>query len=750
MQNLALDSGLKCVKFEIFGAVQGVGFRPFVYKICKNLALNGEVYNDSEGVKITLLGTQSQIEEFRHRLFSELPLLARIDRFTQKDVDFIKFEDFTIIQSKHTSKFAPILPDFAICDECKSEFYDKNNQRYHYAFINCTNCGPRLSIIKELPYDRTNTTMNEFEMCEFCHEQYINPLDRRYHAEPVSCPDCGPKLYLKDMDGKIIASGNESVSTLAEFIKEGKIVAVKGMGGFHIMCDAQNERVINELRDKKKRATKPFAIMCKDEAMAQNIAYINDDEKALLNSNVKPIVILKKRENSKIPQNLAPNLNKIGIFLPNTGLHLLIFEHLDSPIIATSANLSGEPIIYDDQNLRKTLRNVVQFYLDNNREIVTPNDDSIAFVLHQKNFYLRTSRGQNPAIFLSNFNTKGTFLALGAELKNQFAIYKDGQIFISPYIGDLKNVATFERFRGLLDIFIRTYDLKFDAIIGDLHPDFIHTSYFIKQGFGAVRLQHHYAHLLCAMQENSLLNSDKKYLGFCFDGTGHGTDGMIWGGEVMIFDEFDFDRIFHFDDFKLISGENSIKNIYKLAISAIYKYNIAEQAKDFLYKFDKLELKNLKKLCHSEKIISTTSLGRIFDLFAAVICKIDNVSFDGEAGMRLEALYIDGCDKFYEFEICDGKISFKNALLGALQDKPEIAATKFINGVCEIMVKIAQNSALDVVLSGGVFQNSTLLDRLINKFVEFNIKFYVNSKNPTNDSGIALGQLVYYLSKKMV
>ena len=1482
---------MKAAKFEVFGAVQGVGFRPFVYKLAVDLRLKGEVYNDGEGVKIIVCADLSELQKgsidknfaplnfdqpnfnenqaqkvslsaarslnstesdsneaassslnftgsnlnpnsifpqsapnlpndsvgslrdltndlanlpdltslshdltddlqaavsvkflpnlselnlnrqgsillalseqnlrsqdlqgskrnlqsaeqdpreeeilkiFEQRLRSEAPPLCRIDRIIRTDLntqDFAQnFTDFKITQSKEGRKFNPILPDFAICDQCKKEFYDPQNPRFRYPFINCTDCGPRLSIIAALPYDRVNTTMRAFEMCEFCRGEYTDPLTRRYHAEPISCPHCGPQLFLCGAGGEILSSGEEAIARTAELLRRGQIGAIKGMGGFHIVCDATNERAVRILRTLKKRPSKPFAIMCRDAAQAWRAASLSAEEEALIDCNVKPIVILKKREfvwrteagfaadfgtqnlkargenfisprfageqeesaqgqgaalqnlrnfaaqkfstqgaencakqgrlqsaqilsktarrnftydklaaddsqcaaneleraydgsdlqcaakNLSLPQaegeaqatinelksqfaangrelryvspdswhadeqnlqlstkisdlrpaasepvsrssantsslqyaadrtnsrrgaceqdlqnaadkaalqcvanepdsrlatdesisqnlaniqslrhakdrvdlqratcepspqqtinlqgscsaqacvadardtyfdnvgdfvrlpasfsaifrasmifiapSVAPNLNKIGIFLANTGVHLLLFEYFDRPIVATSANISGEPIIFSSEELRAKLGGVISFYLDNDREILTPSDDSIAFLppfearalapdsktaynsskiseslptcaktensvknstlaqnsatnsvsiqtlttsqnfkenfadrrnfensqrpsdtdtscdvadftsknsrdsansVPQKNqddansaakanalnraLFLRTSRGMNPKIFPSKFRAKGTFLALGAELKNEFAIYKDGQIFISPYIGDLKNVAANERFFALLDMFVRAYELKFDAVIADLHPQFSHTRFFERRGYPMIRYQHHFAHLVSNLAQNELLGSGKKYLGFCFDGTGYGTDGKIWGGEVMVFDPHGYRRVAKFDEIALIGGENAIKNIYKLALALIFKFNAKDAAREFLAKFNASEVANLEKI--APRAVRSSSLGRLFDAFAAVICDLRAVSFDGEAGMRLENLYIDGCEQSFRFAlkrangvevlsekspvggvaspsekfvtaknpirsaerndsggVCAGNstdgaasvaenfsgaidcnsypanfasgerfaaasvcgsasdaensvsnsevgnvwqnfayapnlastwglnstneinynlsmsaansvansisnaeansalnfttnstsggvpwglggecyvIDYEEAFLQALSDEPRLAATKFINAIANFITDFAEGAGLEVALSGGVFQNATLLNLTCTKLRERGIKFHLNRAIPCNDSGIAYGQLAAYLSE---
>ncbi len=1341
-----------------------------------------ESLQDLQNIKYNLQGAKGNLQGFKHdsqsaeqdlreeeilkifeqRLRSEAPPLCRIDKIIRTDLNtqyFTQnFTDFKITQSKEGRKFNPILPDFAICDQCKKEFYDPQNPRFHYPFINCTDCGPRLSIIAALPYDRANTTMRAFEMCEFCRGEYTDPLTRRYHAEPISCPHCGPQLFLCGAGGEILSSGEEAIARTAELLRRGQIGAIKGMGGFHIVCDATNERAVRMLRTLKKRPSKPFAIMCRDAAQAWRAASLSAEEEALIDCNIKPIVILKKREfvwrtltgfaadfgtqnlkaqgknpisprfageqeeaaqgrgsalqnlrnsaalnfstqgaenytkqgelqsaqifsktahrnfacdtlaaneleraydrsdlqraaknlsspqaegglelrhttnnlnlqsavdsqdlrcvanepdsrfatDESISQNsaniqglrytanriglqraasesglrqkidsqgscsvqtcttdvrsayfdnvgdfvrlpasfsaifktgaifiapsVAPNLNKIGIFLANTGVHLLLFEYFDRPIVATSANISGEPIIFSSEELRAKLGGVISFYLDNDREILTPSDDSIAFLqefkkeaasakandrthdiytletrAHSENMaqnfeaphamslpsidtksdlnviikrqpnentsnsksddlkranskqgskrdpseglqssqvavcelknsqnlsekakneqesaalgsicdeaaadestdaainscdalsddgrnaaasnderdgaslnfkngaasidtkrcdtenaenlekakgrqgaatlsdkfgaapsnlksdvaapsetkhniaaldserfvtsnskrdatpgsqdttlnfkngvaalnfksandqasgilnralFLRTSRGMNPKIFPSKFQLKGTFLALGAELKNQFAIYKDGQIFISPYIGDLKNVATNERFFALLDMFVRAYELKFDAVIADLHPQFLHTHFFEQRGYPVIRYQHHFAHLVSNLAQNELLGSGKKYLGFCFDGTGYGTDGTIWGGEVMVFDPHGYRRVAKFDEIALIGGENAIKNIYKLALALVFKFNAKDAAREFLAKFSASEVANLEKI--APRAVRSSSLGRLFDAFAAVICDLRTVSFDGEAGMRLESLYIDGCEQSYKFtlrkegenfiqnaphfasqqrsaddlaragqgglnaqnhsgakdscalqgdfkelagdaasksklgsaaqniaESSDKKnessaansinqasalnlinleskdassadqtpqnrayalslegecyvIDYEEAFLQALSDEPRLAATKFINAIANFIAEFAEGFGLEVALSGGVFQNATLLNLTCAKLRERGIKFHLNRDIPCNDSGIAYGQLAAYLSE---
>lgn len=723
---------IKSYKISIYGLVQGVGFRPFVYKIATDLNIKGEVFNDSEGVKIFLNCTPKELENFKNKLINKLPPLARIDKLYVEFYDKF-YENFTISKSKDCEKIAPILPDFAICEECKKELKDPKNPRFNYPFINCTNCGPRFSIIKKLPYDRQNTTMQKFKMCEFCQKEYENPLNRRYHAEPTSCKKCGISLFLKDKKGKIISQNIKAIDDVCELLKQGKIVAIKGLGGFHLVCDALNENSIKILRIKKNRPSKPFAVMCDDIKMVQKFAFINKEEKNLLTSQIKPIVLLKTKD--KFPKILSPNLDKVGIFLANTGLHIMIFERFKNPIIATSANISGEPILYECENLIEKQGEIFDFILDNDREIFSPSDDSVAQIINKKVSYLRTSRGINPRIIHTNFKQKGTFLALGAELKNQFAIYKNGDIFLSPYIGDLKNVETFNRFLKILDIFTQTYNFKFDLVLADLHPNFLHTKYFQKK-YKIEKIQHHKAHAMAGIFEAGFLKDE--VLAFCFDGTGYGEDGKIWGGEIFEIYKNIFNRIYHFDEFPLIGGENSIKNIKNLSLCIALKYQISNILQNFtqnlIYNFTKLE----------KKSILTSSIGRIIDAFAYNILKLNEVNFDGETGMKLENLYKKSMDFSYKFLIKGNIIDYKEAFIQSFDDDIKIAATGFLNAIANLVIEISKKHNKKIVLCGGVFQNKTLCEKILSSN-DADLNIFIPQTLPTNDSSIAVGQIIYYL-----
>ena len=758
--------------------------RPFIYNLALSLGLKGQVYNDGIGVQISLCGSAADCESFLSNLKKNPPPLARIDEIICESSSEI-FDDFRIISSQQAQKIAPILSDFAICADCEAEFRDPKNRRYHHAFINCTHCGPRFSIISSLPYDRKNTSMAEFKMCASCEREYNDPLNRRFHAQPTCCPNCGPKAFLKDLKGQILAHGESAFSTCAGLLEQGKIIAIKGLGGFHLCCDGSNAKAINELRKRKNRPAKPLAIMCENEQMASALADFTKGEKKLLNSQLRPIVLAKKSQvlKPKLSQAIAPNIDKIGVFLAPTSFNLLLFHYFKKPIIATSANLSGEPIITSSHELCAKLNLMADFVLDHNRQILNPSDDSVVFYSESLELaqYIRTSRGLRPSIVpfkipnnispnsripsenllnsrIPSENSKissensiipkytprtphKTILALGSELKNTFGIYYKGNIFLSPYIGDLKNIATKERFDALLATFKRTYELEFTEIIADLHPHFSHTKDF--EGSSLKRLAHHKAHIYSVMCENNLpLNAD--IIGFAFDGTGYGEDFKIWGGEVFgACESKGLKRLYHFDNFAMIGSQNAIKNIYFLAFALLRKYELS--APSFFGRFNQNQLKRLE-IGLKAASVQTSSLGRIFDAVASIVLGLDSVSYDAQAPMELEALYDPSLDICYEFSVSGEIISLEGVLKSILAESlPSVAATGFINGIAALIAKIAKKHEKSVVLGGGCFANKALLEQTITLLKAQNTPYYLPKNLPAGDESIALGQLYYAL-----
>ncbi|MCE7181089.1 carbamoyltransferase HypF [Campylobacter coli] len=721
-------------KLQISGLVQGVGFRPLVFELASELGLHGEVKNDGFGVEIILACTKEECENFIYKLKEKLSPLARIDSIDITEQTTTNYTHFSIGTSLQNAKTTPMLSDFALCKECKKEFFDEKNPRFLYPFITCTHCGPRFSIIKNLPYDRCNTTMEALKMCEFCKSEYEDPKNRRFHAQPISCPQCKIDVFLKNKKGEILAQDDEAFKTCAKLLKQGKILAIKGMGGFHLMCDAFNLEAIKELRLRKNRPKKPFALMCRDVSDAKELCFVDEEEEKLLGSILAPIVILKAKKAFSL---IAPDVDKLGIMLAYTPLHLLLFRYFDGVLVATSANLSGESIIKDEDNLLKKLGNVFDFYLDYAREIHNPSDDSIAQVINGKTMFLRTSRGLNPTYLEIKSDKKGVFLALGSELKNEFVIFYENKLLISPYIGDLKSIDVHERFFKLLEFFKQNYDLKFDAILCDKHPHFSYAKEFEER----IKISHHYAHFCAAYFEyEENFAKDEKALAFICDGTGYGEDGKIWGGEVFVGNLKEYERIAHFENFTLINSD--IKNIQNLALSLIFHYDLEDKAKDFLAKIPKIKLENLKKI-HTHSTLQTSSLGRIIDAFGSIVFNMEKISYEAQIGLMCEAFYDENLDFSYELFSKDGEINFKELIEGALKDEKTKAITGMFNALANFIIDFSKDYDLKVLLSGGVFQNKTLLEILKAK----NFDFFIPLKYPCNDSSIALGQMVHFLKK---
>ena len=733
--------------YRIEGIVQGVGFRPFVYTLALRFHLVGFVYNHSQGVTLEVEGTSDALEAFEKAFFETLPPLARIDRYMKNEVMCVNESSFVIKESNaYEVKSSPILPDMSLCSECLDDMNDPLNRRYHYFFTNCTNCGPRYSIIKTVPYDRPFTSMEPFPMCEECEKEYKNPLNRRYHAQPISCPQCGPTLTLRSMKGDILAHNHDAVKRLATLILEGHIVAMKGMGGFHLMCDATQDAVVQQLRAKKHRPSKPFAVMFKDIEAIRHECCLTAYEEEGITSLLRPIVLVKRRNaiTSCISPFIAPHIDRLGVFLPYTPLHVLLFEHLHHPIVATSANHAGEPIISDAVMLEKKLHDIVAYYLDYNREIVHSSDDSVMQLLGEKNLMMRVSRGLAPQSFRMNSSDTRTILAVGAHQKNAIAVYLNHQIIISPYIGDLDTLATHELFETMIASFQTFYDLTFDLIVGDKHPQYVSTQWAKKQGIPFVQVQHHYAHILSVMCEHQLKGD---VLGVAWDGTGYGDDGTIWGGEFLLCNENTYERVAFFEPFSLIGGDASIKDIKRILASLLWD-DMGDEADALLLSYFSASSLKMLKLAYTKKINSPqcSSVGRLFDA-VAVLCGLEgSVSYDGESGLLIEALYDATILEHYDVTIDNEMIHYKSMFKAMVHDKePRLIASKFINTLVHILLTLQKRYAtIPLVCSGGVFQNRTLMEKIIENITE---NFYFPQKIAINDGGICVGQLYKALQK---
>ena len=732
----------KRYRYKIEGIVQGVGFRPFIYQVAHKNSLFGYVLNNSLGVEIEVEGDIESLEEFEKALHVELPPLARVDFIQKKELNPKGYKSFDIEKSTlKDTKQTLISPDMSICDDCLRELKDRKNFRYNYFFINCTNCGPRYSIIKTVPYDRVNTSMKPFVMCQKCEEEYKNPLDRRYHAQPISCAECGPELFLKNIEGKLLAKNLDAIDELANLIKEGHIVAMKGMGGFHLICDATNSKAVKLLRQRKTRPTKPFAVMFETLEDIKKSTILKKEEEEAIKSQQRPIVLVKKRTGEgEVCEDIAPFIDRLGVFLPYTPLHVLLLQRVKHPIVATSANRSGEPIVTDSESLKESLGEIVEFYLDYDREIVNSSDDSVLQMIDNKVLMMRSSRGFTPTSFRYPSNQNRDVLAVGAQQKNAIALYINGQIIQSPYIGDLQSVKSCEFFEKTLDVFKRLYDFDPEVIVCDKHPNYFTTQWAKREQKELHQIQHHYAHILSCMFEHNL---EKRVLGVAWDGTGYGDDGTIWGGEFLVCDRKSYERVAYFEPFLLLGGDRSIKEIKRVALSMIFDISKEDlrEFERFETLFSKSELSLLKQM-HSKKLNSPkcSSVGRIFDAVAVFSGVCNEVSYDGESGLIIESLYDENIDESYEFYLDGGVIRYKHIFAQMLKDRdPKVIATKFINALVDIFFKVSQKYELDIALGGGVFQNRTILEKILKRSKERRV--YFPHKLPINDGGIAIGQL---------
>lgn len=756
MQLSAESISKKCIKIEVTGIVQGVGFRPFVYQLARKHSLVGYVLNNGEGVLIELEGLISDLELFLEALKSSPPPLSRIDSILKQEVSSKNSETFTIVKSNNTEVTTMVSADISMCEDCKREMRDPKNRRYRYPFINCTNCGPRYTIINALPYDRKNSSMDKFEMCDECRAEYEDPTNRRFHAQPISCYNCGPTLIRSELRGNFSDTSENLILFYAEAIKEGKSVAMKGLGGFHILCDATNEEALKELRFNKNRPTKPLAVMFKNITAIRKSCHLSKQEEALILSKERPIVLVNKKPNSIIADGIAPNIDVIGVFLPYTPLHELLLCKLNVPIVATSANQSDAPIIRDAKELCEKLPRVVQSALNHNREIVNACDDSVMMIVQKQNIMLRLSRGFAPKSFYSPIKSSKKILALGANQKSTITLAFDNNIVISPHIGELNSLEAFEYFLRTIETFKKLYNFEPDVIVCDKHPKYETTKWAKEYAsknlhVELVEVQHHYAHALACMAEHKL---EGEALAFCFDGTGYGDDGTLWGGEVLKVSAQNYSREYHLQTFPLIGGEKAVKEPRRIALALLFECftlkQILEMESELVDSFSKNELETYH-LMYQRAINSpkSSSIGRLFDGVYALCGNFTPLGYEGESGLILERQ----ANKFpselsYSYSLKKGSIMFKKMLLEIIDEEDKtLIASKFLNTLTNIIVQISKKQPkLPVILSGGVFQNKTLLLKVIESFQANSINYYIQNQTPVNDGGISLGQAYFALN----
>lgn len=776
------------LQLTIQGTVQGVGFRPFIYRLATELNLMGWVNNSVSGVLIEVEGFRDVLEQFQYRILKEKPLQSEIQSLDAVWLPIVGYSQFEIHVSEstnHTQKIALVLPDLSTCSDCLKDIFDPENRRYQYPFTNCTNCGPRYSIIRDLPYDRNHTTMATFKMCSDCQNEYNQPLNRRFHAQPNACPVCGPNLELWDKNGKIIASFNQALKQAADIISSGQILALKGLGGFHLIVDARNETAVQNLRQRKRRPAKPLAVMYPNLEQVKQDCLVSQLEEKLLSSAAAPIVLLGQIA-AIISPSVAPENPYLGVMLPYTPIHHLLLAQLNFPIVATSGNFASEPICIDEAEVVTRLNTIADFFLVHNRPIVRPIDDSIVRIISNQEMVLRRARGYAPLpislpnsigadrfpLYQTNFSLAQSsdlsienpikILALGGHLKSTIAIAFNQKAFLSQHIGDLENPLALSAFQEVINSLSNIYDFQPNIIVCDAHPDYYSTQFAEnlsqQNQYPIVRVQHHIAHVFAVMAEHNL---QPPLLGIAWDGTGYGLDGTIWGGEFFQVTETQIQRIAYCRRFPIPGGDKAVSEPRRIALGLLYELGLNLE---LMESFKPQELKVIQTMLNRQlNTPLTSSMGRLFDGVAGLLGICEKVSFEGEAAMALE-FAIDGLetDEYYPFawletplkrgENCRYTLNWELIIKGIIGDKINqkpinLIAAKFHNSLVEAVVEIGKKlGEKTITLSGGCFQNKYLIERTISRLCQEEFQVYWSQKNPPNDGGLALGQAAFLIN----
>jgi hydrogenase maturation protein HypF len=745
---------------HINGIVQGVGFRPFIYNLALTHKLTGWVRNSASGVDIEVTGTEDDLNVFLADIRQSAPPLAQIDAINTQEIELLEFHGFNIVPSENQpTDFIPVSPDMALCKDCQSELFDPADRRFRYPFINCTNCGPRFSIIKDIPYDRPKTTMSSFNMCPDCLAEYENPRDRRFHAQPVACPVCGPQVWLEIMPGERRYEKEEAIQGARQMLMEGKILAVKGLGGFHLVCDATNHAAVTALRTRKKRPAKPFALMAFNLETIRKYIHLTSAAESLLTSPQAPIVLMPSRPGTDITESVAPGNNKLGFMLPYTPLHQLLLEPapgFPNALVMTSGNLSEEPVIHQNQVAREKLAGIVDAFLMHDRPIQRRIDDSVFTVVDEKPYPIRRARGYAPNPIRLTNNTL-EILAAGPEMKNTFCLTRDQYAFISQYIGEMENWETYQDFQTAISDYERLFRIHPQAIGHDLHPDYMATKYAQERSsqeeIKAYPIQHHHAHLAASMVEHGI-DPENQIAGLIFDGTGYGADHTIWGGEVLIGNCMDYARVYHLKPVPLPGGDLAIHKPARMALSTLWAYQIPWDAHLAPVQYlSTLELNILAtQLKNQVNTPLTSSMGRFFDAVSALMSVRMEISYEAQAAIELEALADEDESGYYPWQLSGLVIDMGGVLKAILNDLvhevhlPVISA-RFHNTIAELSLGIAQIIRADygihqIALSGGVWQNLYLLNRTLSLLRQDGFQPMVHHILPANDECIALGQAI--------
>ncbi|MHC4640221.1 MAG: carbamoyltransferase HypF [Planctomycetota bacterium] len=756
---------IKRQRIFITGRVQGVGFRPSVYRLACRLGLSGVVYNDTKGVTVELQGQEEKIEEFLLRLQSEAdkPPLAEIKSCKTVDIDVIEAEDKFVIEASDSQGIAlsQVTADIATCQDCLLEMAKKEDFRYGYPFINCTNCGPRYSIVQTIPYDRPNTTMSEFVMCDGCASQYKDVTDRRFHAQPVACDTCGPKIWLTGSEGNTITTEtNKTITETASLLRAGKVVAIKGIGGFHLAVDALNNEAVKRLRERKKRDHKPFAMMANSIDTIKKHALVSESAEKLLKSLQSPIVLMPKKKNSAIASPVAEGVNTFGFMLCYAPLHHLLFAQNIEILVMTSGNISDEPLICRNEQAMERLSDVADAFLMHDREIYRQVDDSIVHFIEQEPVLLRRSRGYVPTPILIEESCQQDIFAAGGDLKNTFCFGKQNQLICSEHIGDLEDAEVYHHYINSIEHLRKLFEVEPKVIVCDLHPGYLSTQHALSlSDLRIIQVQHHWAHIASVLAEHGL---DEPVIGLSCDGTGYGIDGTIWGCECLIASLDGFERFGHLGYYTLAGANAASKEAIRPVIGLLKKtYGQDFKLQKFKWLLDRIETNANKQQIILEQLekrinaVETSSLGRVFDAVAAMLGLGSYNHFEAELPMALEAIIAGGIEEHYDFELksspdkplqLDLCKMMMQLITDIQEDKPSgIISAKFHNTLADALLQIAKaaresKNLNTVALSGGVFCNRYLTNRVIKLLNKNSFSVLFNRDIPSNDGGISLGQ----------
>nr|WP_026038384.1 carbamoyltransferase HypF [Clostridium arbusti] len=751
---------MKRLFLKVEGIVQGVGFRPFVYNEALSFKLKGWINNNSQGVHIDIEGEEEKLNSFIEKLKYKHPPLARIENITVEERKTVNYNSFEIRESEISNKkITLIAPDVAICEECIQDITNPLNKKYMYPFTSCTNCGPRFSIIKSIPYDRDKTTMKKFNMCEECNTEYTDRTNRRFHAEPNACKACGPHIWIEDSNG-IKIEVEDVIDWTRQKLKDGKIFAIKGLGGFNLVCDATNEHTVKLLRIRKNRPHKPFAVMLGNIETVKKHCAVTVEEEKILTGYVKPIVILDQTNGYDLPKCIAPHQKTLGVMLPYTPLHHLLFGNDIEALIMTSANGNALPLEYKNESAVEKLGHIADYFLQHNRDINAAIDDSVVKVIDNEIHMIRRARGYVPEpIKKDNIRE---ILACGSNMKNTFCIAKENFIFLSQHNGNLENVETIEHYKNNIEHFKNIFNFTPKYIACDMHPNYISSEYAYRSSLPRIEVQHHHAHIVSCLAEN---NIDRKVIGIAYDGTGYGVDGRIWGGEFLLCDNKEFTRLGHLNYVKMPGGEMAVKEPWRMAVSHIYntfkssKYNelnTNKQLREILIKLYGNKAINIIAMIEADiNCPETSSMGRFFDAAASLIGIRDSVTYEGQAAIELEAVASQKSSDFYDYDVVKENgyiVKTEKIIMGIIKDKlldeqDNVISDKFHNtivnfskDICKLIRK--DTDVNEIALSGGVFQNYYLLENLKDELKNEGFIVYINKLIPANDGGVALGQIV--------